>query len=135
MAVQVNLEIADGNGGRAVPVCAPDDGIKVRQQFKPVERLGQIAVCAGTKGGNLVIGCGIAGNDENRHRNVVLADQARQSGAVTVRKVDVEKHGIDVIVLEFRQRGFDVVCCRLKMACFFQCHAQNVGYNWIVFYN
>jgi len=135
MAVQIDLEIADTDGCRAVAMRAPDDGVEIGQKFKPVKRLGKTTIGTGTECGNLVVRTGVAGHHENRDRDMILANQARQSGAVTVRKVDVEQHSIDVVVLEFRKGGLDVVRRRLKMACFFKRHAQNIGDNRIIFYN
>ena len=135
MAVQVNLKVADSNSGRAVAMRAADNGVEIGQQFEPVERLRQIAVGTGAKSGDLVVRAGIAGHDENGNRNVVLADQARQPGAVAIRQVDVEQYRIDVVMLEFRESGFDIVGCRLKVARFFERHAQNIGNNRIIFNN
>ena len=135
MAVQVDFQVSDGNGGRAVAVGAPDDGVEVCQQLEPVERLGQIPVCTCAKRGDLVVGARISGDDEDRHRHVILANQACQSGAVAVGKVNVEQHRVDGVVFQLGKRRLDVVRRRLEMSRLFKGHAQNVSYDRIVFYN
>ena len=60
MAVEVNLEVADRDRGRAVAMCAANDRIKVGQKLKSVEWLGQIPVCPGAQRHNLVVRAGIA---------------------------------------------------------------------------
>ena len=135
MAIQVDFKVADGNGGGAVAVGAPDDGVEVCQQFEPVERLGKIPVGTRAKRGDLIVGARTSGDDEYRHGHVILANQACQSGAVTVGKVNVEQHRVDGVVFQLGKRRLDIVRRRLEMTRLFEGHAQNVSYDRIVFYN
>ena len=135
MTIKINFKVANRYGRRAVPVRAANNRIKVCQQFKPVKRLGQIAISAGTECRDLVVRAGIAGHNQNGDRHMVFADQARKTGAITVRKIDIQQHGIDSVVLQFGKRSLDIVRGRLKVAGLFKSHAQNVSNNRIFFNN
>ena len=135
MAVEVNLEIADRHRGRTMAVGAANDGIQIGQKLKPVERLGQIPVGPSAKRGDLVVGAGISRYHKDRHRHVVLANQPGKTRAVPIGEVDVQKHGINGVVLKFGQSCFNIMRDGLVVARLFEGHAQNVCYDRIIFYD
>jgi len=135
MAVEIDFQIADRDRGRAVAVCAANDRIKVGQKLKSVEWLGQIAICPGTQCRDLVVCAGIARNDQNRKRHVVLADQSRETCAIAIWQIYVKQHGVKGIVLQLGKSSFNVVRGGLEMPSFFKGHTQNICDNWIIFNN
>ena len=62
----------------------PNNGFKVGHQFIAIEWFGQIAVRARPECGDFIIYPTIARNHQNWHRHMIFADQARQSGAISI---------------------------------------------------
>ena len=74
MAVQVDLEVAGRHRRGAVSVGAPDNGVQIGKKLEPVERLGQVTVGTRAKRSNLVVGAGVARDDKNGNRHMILAN-------------------------------------------------------------
>ena len=66
---------------------------------------------------------------------MILANQPGEACAVTIGKVDVQKHCVDGIVLQFRERRFNIVRRGLKMSCFLESHTEDICDDRIIFYD
>ena len=114
---------------------APDNGIQIGKKLEPVERFGQVTIGTCAKRRDLVVGAGVSRHDKNGNRHVILANQPGKACTVTIGEIDVEKHRINSVVLQFRKRRFNVVRRGLKMSCLLESHTEDVCDDRIIFYD
>ena len=66
---------------------------------------------------------------------MIIANQPSETCAVAIGKIDVQKHSIDGVVLQFRKRSFNIVRRGLKMSCLLESHTEDICDDRIIFYD
>ena len=118
-----------------MPVGPPDNGFQRGDQLMPVKRFGQIAICSRAQSCDPVINAAVAGNHQYGDRHMAFPDQTGQAGSVSVRQIDVQKHRINLVMLQliqspFNGLGVDMVLTRLR-----QGNPYRIGDHGIIFNN